>query len=63
MVDPIYLLLGGCSFCAFMLGYNWSRMREATIIERCLEYLIKERYVRSFTNSKGETELKKIHEK
>ena len=58
--DPTYLLLAGVCFCAFMIGKNFGRLSQQTIIEATVDSLINEGYVRTYVNADGETEIMKI---
>ena len=50
MPDPIiiqWLLLGGGAFCAAMMGYNYGKQKDETVINDTIVYLIENDYLRA----------------
>tara|TARA_R100001377_G_C3133663_1_gene90197 strand:- start:160 stop:363 length:204 start_codon:yes stop_codon:yes gene_type:complete len=58
-----WLLIGGASICAFMVGKEWGARQTDSTIETCIEYLCAEGYINHTTNDDGEIEIIKCKEK
>ena len=64
MLDPIiiqWLCLAGISVCAFMVGYNYSRNKDETVINDTIVYLIQNNFVRA-KKVDGEWEIMALDE-
>jgi hypothetical protein len=64
MPDPIiiqWLLLGASAFCAGMMGYNYGKQKDETIINDTIVYLIENDYVRA-RKTNGEWEIMPLNE-
>lgn len=64
MPDPIiiqWLLLGAAAFCAGMMGYNYGKQRDETIINDTIVYLIENEFVRA-RKTNGEWEIIPLNE-
>lgn len=59
-LDPVFiqwLLIGGTSLCAFMMGKSWSNRKTEDIIENTISYMVENNFVRYTRNEKGEIDL------
>ena len=63
-ISPIiiqWLIIGGASVCAFMIGNLWNAKKREEAIEDTITYLIENNYVRSRLTD-GEHELIPLNE-
>ena len=66
MLDPTtiqWLCIAGFSFCAFMIGYNYAKLRDEDIIGNTIMYLIHNNFVRARKDSNNEWEIIPLDEK
>lgn len=64
MLDPIiiqWLCLAGISVCAFMVGYNYGKNKDETVINDTIVYLIQNDYLRA-KKVDGEWEIMALDE-
>jgi hypothetical protein len=64
MPDPIiiqWLLLGAAAFCAGMMGYNYGKQKDETIINDTIVYLIENDFIHA-RKTNGEWEIIPLNE-
>lgn len=65
-IDPVlinWLIIGGASFCAFMIGKLLGEQKLENQIEDTIVYLIENNFVHAERNLDGEWEIKQLDEK
>ena len=64
-LDPViaqWVIIGGASICAFMIGKEWGGRQTNDTIEDTITYLCDAGYIKHKTNSDGEIEMIKLNE-
>lgn len=64
-IDPVllnWLLILSASFCAFMVGKEWSKKSQENVIEDTIVYLIENNFIKA-RKTNGEWEILDLDEK